>query len=177
MAFQHLKGIVQAVRQSAASTGCLFSQWSATSTSKPTISAVGGVETGRIPENEGTPMQYLFLEIPRNDPLPHLPGRKLVSPRGRRLRSGLRKSRWQQGLAHYAARNLGSKPPGSLPRSFESPEIFDLFCERTLRNFRWNVHKSPEKSIKSPKKNVSDSESLTRATVEHKVKTDGRPWP
>jgi hypothetical protein len=63
--------IIQADRQSAASMGCLFSQWSGTSTVKPTISCVGCVEMGRNPENEGTPMQHLFLEIPRNAPLHH----------------------------------------------------------------------------------------------------------
>jgi hypothetical protein len=68
---QHLEGIVQAVRQSAASTGSSFSPWSGTSTVKPTISGVGGVETGRNPENKGTPMQHLFPVIPRNNPLPH----------------------------------------------------------------------------------------------------------
>jgi hypothetical protein len=71
VAFQHLEGIIQAVRKSAASTGCLYSPWSGTSTIKPTISGVGGVETGRNPENKGTPMPHPFLEIPRNEPLPH----------------------------------------------------------------------------------------------------------
>ncbi len=84
------KGIVQAVRQSAASTGCSFSPWSGTSTVKPTISGVGGVETGRNPKTKVRPCSIFFWRYPEMTPFPTLPGRKLARSRGGRLRKGLR---------------------------------------------------------------------------------------